>query len=386
MRLLTETKDLEAFCNRAKKSPYVTVDTEFHRENSYFPKLCLVQMALPQGESEDVVLIDALSSDLDLEPLHCLLKHTPTVKVFHAGRQDIEIFWTTARIIPAPLFDTQVAAMVCGFGEQVGYETLVKKIAKATVDKATRFTDWTKRPLTKKQISYAASDVTHLRVIYEFLDEQLHRNGRHHWLKDELSTLANSETFEVSPDSAWKRIRTSSNSGKYLAVLRELARFREEYAKGTNTPRTRVLKDEALLELAGCQPRTRSELEATRFPTRSQKTGKVGQGVLAAIRTGLECPPSEYPIPQRRSTESGGQPGAELLRVLLKLKSRELGVAERLIATASDLASIAAGDTSARPLSGWRKKAFGDDALKLCNGEAAIAIRDGKLSLVRGQC
>ncbi len=260
MITITTTEALAAFCDRARGHPYVTVDTEFLRERSYYSKLCLVQMAVPGDADEDAVLIDPLAKGISLQPLYDLMADTSVVKVFHAARQDLEIFFIDGNVIPRPLFDTQVAAMVCGYGEQVGYETLVRKIARASLDKTSRFTDWSRRPLTDAQKTYALADVTHLRDIYEALSAELDQTGRRAWVEEELSTLLDPETYVTRPDEAWLRVKTRTNSGRFLALVRELARFRESYAQERNIPRSRVFKDDALLEIASTKPQSEADL------------------------------------------------------------------------------------------------------------------------------
>ncbi|MDD9976739.1 MAG: ribonuclease D, partial [Boseongicola sp.] len=256
MITVTTTDGLRAFCETAKTAPYVTVDTEFLRERTYYSKLCLVQLAVPGDGDETAILVDPLAKEMSLDPLYELFRNTDVVKVFHAARQDLEIFYIEGGVIPTPLFDTQVAAMVAGFGEQVGYETLVRKIAKSQLDKSSRFTDWSRRPLTEAQKTYALADVTHLRVIYEHLEKELRSSGRNSWLEEELDALTNPATYVVEPEHAWQRVKTRTNSGRFLAVVKELARFREQYAQDMNVPRSRVMKDDALLEIASTKPAT----------------------------------------------------------------------------------------------------------------------------------
>ena len=265
MKTITSTEDLAEFCTRAASAPYVTVDTEFLRERTYYSKLCLVQLAIPGSAEEDAVLVDPLDTGLSLEPLLELFRNTDVIKVFHAARQDLEIFYIDHGVIPEPLFDTQVAAMVCGFGEQVGYETLVKRIAKQQLDKSSRFTDWSRRPLTDAQKKYALADVTHLRVIYEFLADKLAETGRARWVTEELAVLTDPETYITRPDEAWQKIRTRSSSPRFLALVRALAAFREDYAQSRNIPRTRVYKDDALVELASTKPATLDDLGRSRL-------------------------------------------------------------------------------------------------------------------------
>ena len=261
MKTITTTEALADYCRRAAEFPYVTVDTEFLRERTYYSKLCLVQLAVMGDDDEqDAVLVDPLAEGLSLEPLYELFRDEGVVKVFHAARQDLEIFFVDAGVIPSPLFDTQVAAMVCGYGDQAGYETLVRKIAKAQLDKSSRFTDWSRRPLTDAQKKYAIGDVTHLRVIYEYLKGELEKSGRAKWVKEELSVLTDPDTYIVDPDEAWKRVKTRTNSARFLGIVRELARFRETFAQERNIPRSRVYKDDALMELASTKPKDMGEL------------------------------------------------------------------------------------------------------------------------------
>ena len=384
MRTITTTEDLAQFCEAAKAAPYVTIDTEFLRERTYWSKLCLIQMALP-GKDGDAVLVDPIEgSQMSLEPLYDLFRHTATVKVFHAARQDLEIFFVEGKTFPEPLFDTQVAAMVCGFGEQVGYETLVKKIAKENLDKTSRFTDWSRRPLTTAQSEYALADVTHLRVIYEWLAKQLEKNGRQKWVEEELSLLCDPATYTIHPDEAWQRVKTRTTSGRFLAVVKELARFREAYAQGNNVPRSRVMKDDALLELASTRPTTMEELGRSRLLQREGRKTEIAEGIIAAVKAGLEMRPEDMPKPDLAREQLQVNPAlADLLRVLLKAKSESLGVAPRLIASASDLDAIAAGERNVDALKGWRAEAFGDDAMRLCRGEIALSAKGSEVRVVR---
>ncbi|TKD22658.1 ribonuclease D [Rhodobacter capsulatus] len=383
MQTITTTDALEQFCTRAKAAPYVTVDTEFLRERTYWSKLCLVQMALP-GKDGEAVLLDPLVEGLSLEPLYDLFRHQATVKVFHAARQDLEIFFTEAGVFPLPLFDTQVAAMVCGFGEQVGYETLVKKIAKQSLDKTSRFTDWSRRPLTDAQKAYALADVTHLRVIYEFLSKELRKSGREQWVEEEEAILLNPETYITRPEDAWERVKTRTNSGRFMAVVRELARFREIYAQGKNIPRSRVFKDDALLELASTKPVSLDELGKSRLLLREARRGDIADGIIAAVKAGLDTKPEDFPrVPDEDAQLQVNTALADLLRVLLKAKSEEAGVAAKLIATASDLDRIAAGKRDVAALNGWRLDVFGNDALRLAKGEIALTASGGAVRVVQ---
>ncbi|MGA0542267.1 ribonuclease D [Neotabrizicola sp. VNH66] len=384
MRTITTTEDLAAFCAAAKAAPYVTLDTEFLRERTYWSKLCLIQMALP-GKDGEAVLVDPIEGeDLSLEPLYDLFRHEGTVKVFHAARQDLEIFFVEGGVFPKPLFDTQVAAMVCGFGEQAGYETLVRRIAKANLDKTSRFTDWSRRPLSEAQKDYALADVTHLRVIYEWLAAQLKKNGRGPWVEEELAILTDPATYTVHPDEAWLRIKTRTTSGRFLAVVKELAKFRETYAQAQNVPRSRVMKDDALLELASTRPSNMEELGRSRLLLREGRKPEIAEGILAAVKAGQEMKPEDMPKvdhPQDAPQVNGAL--ADLLRVLLKAKSEQLGVAPRLIASSAELDTIAAGGREGEALKGWRREAFGEDALKLCKGEIALSAKGTEVRVVR---
>lgn len=383
MKTLTTTEELAQFCELARTKPYVTIDTEFLRERTYFSKLCLIQMAIPDHEGDDAVLVDPLVGNLSLEPLYDLFRDTSVVKVFHAARQDLEIFFVEAKVFPDPLFDTQVAAMVCGFGEQVGYETLVRKIAKQSLDKSSRFTDWSRRPLTEAQQKYALGDVTHLRRIYEFLADKLEETGRAHWVVEELRVLTNPETYTVRPSEAWKRVKTRTVTPKFLAVVRELARFREGYAQSRNIPRNRVFKDDALVELASTKPKNLQDLGRSRLLLREARKGEIAEGILSAIKNGVECPADEMPTPDKTRDKLQVNPAlADLLRVLLKARTESSGVAAKLIATAADLDAIAAGLRDVPALSGWRREVFGDEAIQLCDGKIALAAKGNNVKVV----
>ena len=383
MRTITTTEDLADYCALAKSQPFVTIDTEFLRERTYWSKLCLIQMALP-GAGEAVLIDPIEGAAMSMEPLYDLFRHEATVKVFHAARQDLEIFFVEGGVFPRPLFDTQIAAMVCGFGEQVGYETLVKRIARADLDKTSRFTDWSRRPLTDAQKDYALADVTHLRLIYEWLAGQLAKNGRAPWVAEELAVLTDPATYTVAPDEAWTRIKTRTTSGRFLAVVKALARFRETYAQGQNVPRSRVMKDDALLELASTRPTTVEDLGRSRLLLREGRKSEIAEGILAAVKAGLEMRPEEMPkVEQLRDQVQVNPALADLLRVLLKAKSEALGVAPRLIAAASELDAIASGDHDGPSLAGWRYEAFGEDALRLCKGEIALSAKGHEVRVVQ---
>ncbi len=314
MNPITETDALARFCAEAADHPYVTVDTEFLRERTYYAQLCLVQLARPGKGDEGAVLIDTLSDRLSLEPLYELFRNKGVVKVFHAARQDLEIFETEAGVLPAPFFDTQVAAMVCGYGDQVGYETLVRTIARAQVDKSSRFTDWSRRPLSAAQMTYALADVTHLRRIYEVLSKRLAETGRSGWVEEELAVLTDPATYRTDPDEAWTRIKTRSTAPRFLAALRELARLRETLAKSRNVPRGRILKDDALLELAANRPKSLEELGKSRLLLREARRGELAEALLAAIAAAEAVPAAEVPsVPEPVQRKAGGEALADLL-------------------------------------------------------------------------
>ena len=383
MQTITTTEGLAAFCDRAAEAPYVTVDTEFLRERTYYSKLCLIQLALPPAQDGDAVLVDPIEGELDLAPLYDLFRNPNVVKVFHAARQDLEIFQVDAGVIPAPLFDTQVAAMVCGFGEQVGYETLVRKIAKAEVDKSSRFTDWSRRPLSEAQKNYALADVTHLRVIYESLRDRLEKSGRARWVAEEMAVLNDPATYRVDPEEAWMRVKTRTKSPRFLAIVRELARFREGYAQSRDVPRSRVFKDDALIELASTKPTSEAELGRSRLLLREARRGEIADGILAAIAAAQALPQSGLPRPDRSRDQLQVNPAlADLLRVLLKAKAESEGVAAKLIASSADLDLLAAGEREVPALTGWRREVFGEDALALCDGQLALAAKGANVVTV----
>ena len=380
MKTITKSSELKDFCDRAANEKYITIDTEFLRERTYFSKLCLIQLATPGYDNENAVIVDTLVNNLDLSPLYELFQNQNIVKVFHAARQDLEIFYLASGIFPYPLFDTQIAAMVCGFGDQVAYETLVRQLAKQTLDKSSRFTDWSRRPLTDAQKKYALADVTHLRVIYEILSEQLVKSGRLKWVDDELKNLISPETYDVDPKNSWRRLKTKSNSRRFLGLVASLAEFRENYAQTKNIPRNRVIKDDALLELASNKPRNLDELSRSRLLLREARKGEIASGLLKAIEKGLEIPDSE--LPEKQLKPEKGQINnalADLLRVLLKSCSENTGVASKLIATAGDLDALAAGDRNIDALNGWRFEVFGQSALQLCDGKIGLSVKGVKV-------
>ncbi|KZD09664.1 ribonuclease D [Oceanibaculum pacificum] len=368
--LIQDSKSLADFCESLAKAEYVTVDTEFMREKTYYPQLCLVQLAGPDAAAA----IDPLALGMDLKPLFALMANPAVLKVFHAARQDIEIFYFLGNVIPAPLFDTQVAAMVCGFGDSVGYETLASRLANARIDKSFRFSDWAGRPLSDKQLDYALADVTHLRIVYEKLAQMLEKNGRAHWLTEEMAVLTAASTYDADPMDSWRRLKPRTNSTKFLAVLREIAAWRELEARKRDLPRNRFLRDEALLEIAAREPKNADELGKIRALSKGFAEGAMGKQLLDAVKRGTEVPKEDRPqLPERVELPAGRGPIVELMKVLLKLRCEENGVAQKLVANTGDLEAIAADDKADVPaLQGWRREMFGDDALDLKQGRLAL--------------
>ena len=369
---ISTTDNLSAYCKSLEGAPWVTVDTEFMRDKTYWPKLCLVQISGPEAGTERAV--DPLADGLDLSPLFGVMRANKMVKVFHAARQDLEIFYNLMGQVPAPLFDSQVAAMVCGFGDQVGYEALVKKICRTELDKSSRFTDWSNRPLTGRQMQYALSDVTHLRGIYEYLAESLKENNRFHWLEEEMAILASVETYRNDPDDAWKRVRIRGGKPRFLQIVRDVAAWREAEAQARDLPRNRIIKDDSLLDIAGSVPGSLEDLARIRGLSRGFAAGKLGKQLLAVVSRALDVPKEGLPRPPKpERLPPGLGPMTELLKVLLKRNCARAGVAIRLIASGDDLERIAADDAADVPaLRGWRREVFGKDALALKRGEIAL--------------
>ncbi len=380
MTLLTDTCAVAEFCRRMADAAFVTVDTEFIRERTFWPQLCLVQIA---GE-EEAGAIDALAPGMDLAPVFELMKNRRILKVFHAARQDIEIFHHLGGEIPAPIFDTQVAGMVCGFGESASYETLVAQIARKQIDKSSRFTDWAQRPLSTRQIDYALSDVVHLRPVYEELSRRLEKSGRGDWLAEEMGVLTDPATYRAEPREAWRRLKTRSHSRKHLAVLREVAAWRETEAQTRDLPRNRIVRDEALLEIAAHTPCSAAELARARSISKGLAEGRMGAAILEAVAQGLAVPESEHPqLPPKAELPAGLKPVVELLKVLLKMKCERHGVAQKLVASTEDLERIAADDEAPVPaLQGWRREVFGEDALALKHGKIALSVKGRAVRLV----
>ncbi len=375
MLYITEQEQLLKFCERAKQASYVTIDTEFMRENTFYAQLCLVQMAYPAGDEDDTssAVIDVLAKGVDLAPVLEIFRDESIVKVFHAARQDLEIFHHDYGVLPKPFFDTQIAAMVAGYGDQVGYETLVRDVAKGKIDKSSRFTDWSKRPLSDAQLQYAAADVSFLRTIYEVLSAKLAANGRIEWVQEEFAALLEPELYDPPIDEVWKKVRARSNSPKFLAYLKALATFREQYARENNVPRSRVFKDDALLEAAAQKPMTPDALKKLRL-WRGGVKSDIASGVIAAIQEASQMPAKDYPHMPSPTQNTGVQASViDLLRVYLKAQSERNDVAQRLICTSGELEDFAADPEAPSPLNqGWRRKVFGADARKIIEGQAAL--------------
>ena len=373
MELITSTADLAALCARLTSADFVTVDTEFHRETTYWPRLCLIQVA----SNDEAHCIDALAEGLDLSPLYDLFRDTSVVKVFHAARQDLEIFYHKAGLIPEPLFDSQVAAMVCGFGESAGYETLVSRLTKAKIDKSQRFTDWARRPLTEKQVSYALADVTHLREIYTQLKDKLEKSGRTSWVDEEMATLTTPATYQLDPEDSWKRVKSRDKKPRFLAVLKEVSAWRERTAQTQDVPRRRVIKDDALVELAAMKPTSEKALSQTRLSKHFARS-KHASDILAAVQRGLDMPDADCPqLPRAPEKPAGLGPMIDLLKVLLKARCEANDVALKLVATVDDLERLACDNNAdIAALHGWRRELFGADALRLKHGKIALALSD----------
>jgi ribonuclease D len=377
MHLITTTRELSELCTRLSRSEFVTVDTEFIREQTFWPHLCLIQMASPTEEA----IVDPLAPGIDLKPFYELMGDAGVVKVFHAARQDVEIVWTQARLIPDPLFDTQVAAMVCGFGDSVSYVNLVKEVTGSDLDKSSRFTDWARRPLTSKQLTYALADVTYLRDIYKHLKAELAATKRGGWLEEEMRTLTDPATYETRPEDAWRRLKLRVKNRKGLAVLMELAAWRERVAQGQDVPRNRVLRDEALYDIAGHAPTDVSKLAELRTLSEGFARSARAREIIEAVKQGLARDPASVP-PLRSGMPFPGDKAAllDLLRVLLKACATRHRVAARLIADSDDLERIAAEANPDVPaLKGWRYDLFGVHAQRLKRGETALVVRNGEV-------
>ncbi len=371
MTFIETTEDLKAFCEKLQKEKFITVDLEFLREHSYYAKLCLIQI----GSLSDSAIVDPLAPDINLQAFLDLMQNENITKVFHSGRQDIEIIYNLCGKIPAPLFDTQVAAMVCGFGEAASYESLVAAICRISLDKTSRLSDWSRRPLNETQLQYALSDVTHLIKIYQYLDNELQKNKRGEWISEEMDILSNPETYQVKPFEVWKKIKHRSHNPHFLTILRELAAWREKRSMRKNTPRQSLIKDEMLLNIAAANPHSAEELEQTRGIRKDIATGKLAGEILEVICKCDGISPKDYvSLPAEATISHGCTSLCDLLRLLLKIRSQAEGIVPRLIAADDDLKAFSCFHDKNNPiLKGWRKKIFGDYALALRNGELHIA-------------
>ena len=379
MTPITDNAALEAFCKRIDAEPFIAVDTEFMRETTYWPKLCLVQVASPTEAAN----IDPLAPGLDLKPLLDVFADPKVTKVFHAARQDVEIF-NNLGVIPMPLFDTQVAGMAAGFGEQVAYDALVRQMLKIDIDKSSRFTDWSRRPLSDAQLSYALADVTHLAKLYPQLRERLEKAGRLSWVTEEMKALTAESAYDLDPEKAWRRLKPRKFTPKYLAAFKAVAAWRERTAQVRDQPRGRILKDEAIDEIATQAPLDAEGLDRLRSVPKGFSGSKFGPDLLDSLRTAMKDPDGYAPKIERAPAPAQAQGAVvELLKVLLKARSEDAGVAAKLLATVSDLEKIAVDDQAdVAALSGWRRKLFGEDALKLKRGELALVLEGARVRVV----
>ena len=379
MDLITTTDELAAVCSRMATHPFVTVDTEFLRETTYYPLLCVAQMASPA----EAVVIDALATDIDLAPFFALMANEKIIKVFHAARQDIEIVWNMAKTIPHPIVDTQVAAMVLGYGDSISYDQLVQRITGDTLDKSHRFTDWTRRPLSDAQIAYAVSDVTHLRDVYVKLATDLEKQARSNWVEAEMDVLTSPETYRADPERAWERLKSRVRKPKELAILIEVAAWREREAQNRDVPRGRVIKDEVIGDIAVQAPTTIERLGHLRSLPKGFERSRWGEQIIDAVKRGIERDHKTLPRLDRFRPAANGAAIVELLKVLLRMTAERHGVAAKVIATVDDLDRIAADDEADVPaMKGWRRELFGDKALALKHGRLALAIDNGKVVTV----
>ena len=381
MAVIADSTSLTKFCDRLIKSSYITVDTEFMRDQTYWPRLCLVQIA----DEHEAAAIDTLAKGIDITPLLNLLTNPRILKIFHAARQDLEIFYRLMGKLPSPIFDTQIAAMVCGFGDSAGYDTLVRKLTDETIDKSSRFTDWALRPLSQRQINYALGDVTHLRQVYIKLNEMLGQNNRHNWMDEELSILRDTKNYTFEPEDAWRRIKYRAPKPRFLAILKEVAAWREIEAQNKDIPRNRIVRDESLIEISHHAPKTINDLSRARGLSLKKAEGSLGKALLNAVKVGLNVPSENLPEVKRDAPlPKGIGPITDLLKVLLKLKCEKHDVAQKLIATVNDMEQIAAFGQNANvpALQGWRQEVFGIDALRLRSGQLAMVIKDHNLELV----
>lgn len=378
MSIITQQDELNSFCQTLRDNDFITVDTEFLREKTYYPKLCLIQLSGPDKKAS---AIDPLSKDLDLEPVFDLLQNPNIIKVFHSGRQDLEIFYNLTETVVSPFFDTQIAAMVCGYGDSIGYEALVRNIAKQQIDKSSQFTDWSVRPLSEKQISYALGDVTHLCDVYLHLKEELDKRKRTEWVMQEKEILTNPATYQNDPYKAWERVKIRSPKPRSLAILREVTAWRETQAQKRNTPKNWVLRDDALADIAGQAPQNKKQLSKIRNVSKDFAEGRSGEKILSLIQKALSSPTDSWPVVQKKKQLHPNTLAViDILKMLLKIKSAEHEVAPKIIANSVDLECIAQDDNADVPaLKGWRREIFGNDAIAVKNGKLAIGMKNGNI-------
>ena len=381
MKIILKTEELAEACEIFARHDYVTVDTEFLRETTFWPQLCLIQLSGPDLDA----IVDPLAPGIDLAPFFKLMADTSVTKVFHAARQDIEIIFNRGGLIPHPIFDTQVAAMVCGFGDSASYDTLVQRIVNIQLDKSSRFTDWSHRPLSEKQLDYAIADVTHLKDVYLHLKGELEREGRTEWLAEEMSVLESRETYDLHPENAWQRLRMRVRKPIELAILKNIAAWREREARSRDVPRGRVLKDDAVFEIAQQQPKDIEALARLRTIPKGYERSQNGAAILGAVNAALAIPKADLPrIPRPANLAEGSGAAVEMLKVLLKLIAEKNGVASKIIASGDDLDAIASKGEEAEvaALHGWRRELFGEPALKLIQGEMALRFVNRKVDVV----
>jgi ribonuclease D len=381
MKIILDTEELASACEILARHDFVTVDTEFLRETTFWPQLCLIQLSGPELDA----IVDPLAPGLDLAPFFALMADTTVTKVFHAARQDIEIIFNRGGLIPHPIFDTQVAAMVCGFGDSVSYDTLVQRICGEQLDKSSRFTDWSHRPLSTRQLDYAMADVTHLRQVYLHLKAELEREGRSEWLAEEMAVLESRETYDMHPDDAWQRLRMRVRKPIELAILQKLAAWREREARQRDVPRGRVLKDDAIFEIAQQQPRDTDALARLRTIPKGYERSQAGSAILGAVNAALAIPKSDLPkVPRPATLPEGNGAAVEMLKVLLKLIAEKNAVAAKVIASSDDLDLIAAKghEADVAALHGWRRELFGEPAIRLIQGQMALRFVNRKVDVI----
>ncbi len=380
MNLITQTTDLEIALATLRTSDFITVDTEFIRETTFWPQLCLIQLASP----DTTVLIDPISQDIDLQPFFDLMVDKKVVKVFHAARQDIETIYHIGGIIPSPLFDTQIAGSICGFGDSISYDQIVQRCTGHQLDKSSRFTDWSYRPLSEKQLLYALADVTYLRDIYLLLKKQLEKNKRIHWMDDEIAILLSPKTYDLPENEAWKKVKGKVKKPRELAVLQKIAAWRERKARKYNIPRRHIMKDECLIEIATQQPKDESSLKRLRSLSKNWDKFSIAQTLIKAIHEGLEADLAILPaLPKHKPLNDTTTAAIDLLKVLLKLVANENNIAPKIIASSNDLEKIANGciKKNIPAMNGWRYEIFGQKAEQMLKGQIGFYFSNGEISI-----